>query len=123
VDTVTFEAETGSRYGEPQLVRPRLGQGTFRFAVLDAYGSCAVTTEHSRPVLDAAHIRPYGEGGGHEVANGLLLRTDLHRLFDKGYVTVSPDHRLVVSKRLRDEWHNGRGTTQCTDKRSTFRRT
>ena len=108
VDLDRFEEDTGSRYGEPRLVRPRLGQGTFRFAVLDAYGACAVTTEHSHPVLEAAHIQPYGEGGKHEVANGLLLRADLHRLFDKGYVTVTPEHRLLVSPRLRDEWSNGR---------------
>jgi putative restriction endonuclease len=98
------------RYGEPVLVWPRLGQGTFRIAVMDAYGrSCAVTTEHSLPVLEAAHIRPYADGGPHEVANGLLLRTDIHRLFDAGYVTVSPeDLRFNVSRRLKDDYENGR---------------
>jgi putative restriction endonuclease len=98
------------RYGEPTLIRPRLGQGTFRIAVMDAYGrSCAVTTEHSLPVLEAAHIQPYAEDGPHEVANGLLLRTDIHRLFDAGYVTVSPeDLRFQVSRRLKDDYENGR---------------
>ena len=108
IDVEQFEEDTGSRYGDPRLMRPRLGQGTFRFAVLDAYGACAVTTEHAHPVLEAAHIQPYGEGGRHEVSNGLLLRADLHRLFDRGYVTVTPELRLLVSPRLRDEWHNGR---------------
>jgi putative restriction endonuclease len=103
-------AEAGQeRYGIGALVRPRLGQGTFRIAVTDAYGrSCAVTTEHSLPVLEAAHIRPYARDGSHEVSNGLLLRTDIHRLFDKGYVTVAPDHRFLVSRRLKDEYENGR---------------
>jgi putative restriction endonuclease len=97
------------RFGSPQIVRPRLGQGTFRVAVTAAYEqACAVTTEHSLPVLEAAHIRPYADGGAHEVRNGLLLRTDLHRLFDKGYVTVTPDHHLEVSRRLGAEWHNGK---------------
>ena len=97
------------RYGEPQLVRPRLGQGTFRVAVTGAYGgACAVTREHSLPVLEAAHIRPYGAEGEHSVANGLLLRADIHRLFDAGYVTVTPDRRFVVSRRLADEWENGK---------------
>jgi putative restriction endonuclease len=60
-------------------------------------------------MLDAAHIRSYSEHGPHEVANGLLLRTDIHRLFDKGYVTVSPDDlRFVVSDRLREDYSNGR---------------
>lgn len=97
------------RFGTPQLVRPRLGQGTFRVAVTAAYGgACAVSGEHSLPALEAAHIRPYTSDGPHDVANGLLLRADIHRLFDKGYVTVTPDHRFVVSQRLAKEWENGK---------------
>jgi len=97
------------RYGEPQLVRPRLGQGIFRIAVSDAYGkACAVTNEHSLPVLEAAHIRPYGKQGPHEVSNGLLLRSDIHRLFDDGWVTVTPDFHFLVSRRLREEFDNGK---------------
>jgi putative restriction endonuclease len=77
--------------------------------VLDAYGrGCAVTTEHSLPVLDAAHIKPYAEGGQHAIQNGLVLRSDLHRLFDRGYITVDHEDRLVVGRRLRDEFENGR---------------
>lgn len=99
----------GSRFGEPVLVAPRLGQGTFRVGVVDAYGrACAVTEEHSLPALEAAHIKPYAEGGEHRVSNGLLLRSDIHRLFDQGYVTVTPEHRFEVSRRLRDDFQNGR---------------
>lgn len=101
--------EQRERYGEPVLVRPRLGQGAFRVAVTDAYRrACAVTQEHSLPVLEAAHIKPYAQGGEHEVSTGLLLRSDLHRLFDLGYVTVTPDLRLEVSERLRGDFENGR---------------
>jgi len=97
------------RYGDPRLVQPRLGQATFRIAVLDAYGrACAVTGEHSLPAIEAAHIRSYAQDGPHEVRNGLLLRADLHRLFDTGYVTVTPDLFLEVSPRLREEYKNGR---------------
>jgi putative restriction endonuclease len=97
------------RYGTPTLLRPRLGQGIFRVQVLDAYDrACAVTHEHSLPVLEAAHIRPYAHGGEHSVANGLALRTDLHRLFDRGYITVDAAHRLVVGRRLHDDFANGR---------------
>lgn len=103
------EAADEPRYGEPMLVKPRLGQGIFRLAVTDAYGrACAVTTEHSLPALEAAHIKPYAEGGRHEVRNGLLLRSDIHRLFDKGYVGVTPDYEFVVSERLRGDYSNGR---------------
>jgi len=98
-----------SRFGAPTLVMPRLGQGIFRIGVTDAYGrACAVTAEHSLPALEAAHILPYSEGGEHQVSNGLLLRSDIHRLFDKGYVTVTPDYRFSVSKRLKEDFDNGR---------------
>jgi putative restriction endonuclease len=97
-----------ARYGRERMVRPRLGQGTFRFAVQSVYGKCAVTREHSLPALDAAHIVPYGSGGRHEIPNGLLLRADIHKLFDRGYVTVTPDFRFRVSPRLQHEYHNGK---------------
>lgn len=102
-------AEPAARYGAGYLVAPRLGQGTFRIAVTDAYErACSATDEHSLPALEAAHLYSYSAGGPHEVNNGLLLRADLHRLFDKGYLTLTSDHRLEVSARLRDDYHNGR---------------
>ena len=88
-------AEKQARYGEPHLIHPRLGQGAFRVLVTDIYGRrCAVTQERTLPALEAAHIRPYGDGGVHEAQNGLLLRRDIHSLFDTGYVTVTPDLRF-----------------------------
>src|SRR5438034_750534 len=96
------------RYGEPIQVQPRLGQGSFRVIVTDAYGRrCAVTGEKALPVLIAAHIRPFAEGGEHRVDNGLLLRSDIHILFDRGYVTVTPQYRLEVSGRLKTDFDNG----------------
>jgi predicted restriction endonuclease len=41
----------------------------------------------------SAHIRPYGKDGLHELSNDLLLRSDLHKLFDLGYMTVDPERR------------------------------
>ena len=103
------EPMAADRYGDGVLVRPRLGQGAFRVAVLDAYGrACAVSTEHSLPVLEAAHIRSYADGGRHDVRNGICLRSDIHRLFDAGYVTVDDDRRFVVSGRLKDDYDNGK---------------
>ena len=46
-------------------------------------------------------------GGRHETPNGLLLRSDIRRLFDRGYVTVTPDHRFRVSRKLKEDFHNG----------------
>jgi len=101
--------EEGARYGSPTLVTPRLGQGSFRILVTDAYGrACAITEEHTLPVLEAAHIKPFAEGGPNKIFNGLLLRSDVHRLFDKGYITVTPELRIEVSRRLKEEFENGR---------------
>ncbi|MEA2492607.1 MAG: putative restriction endonuclease, partial [Thermoleophilaceae bacterium] len=97
------------RHGKPQIVQPRLGQASFRMAVFEAYGNaCAVTTEHSTPALEAAHIKPWSAGGLHEVRNGLPLRRDLHRLFDLGFMTIRPDYKVAVSPQLRDRYANGR---------------
>jgi putative restriction endonuclease len=101
--------ESGSpRYGAPSFVEPRLGQGSFQTAVLDAYGRrCAVTGEKVVPTLEAAHIRDYADGGEHRVDNGLLLRRDVHALFDRGYMTVTPELDVVVSQRLKADFNNG----------------
>ena len=102
-------SENKERYGEPTLTYPRIGQGTFRVLVTDAYErKCAITRERTLPALDAAHIKPYSESGGHGIENGLLLRRDLHALFDRGYITVTPELRLEVSRRIRGEFENGR---------------
>ncbi len=103
------QAIENRRHGKPFLVTPRLGQSTFRFGVIDAYDhQCAVTTEHSIPVLEAAHIRPWANGGAHEDWNGIHLCRAIHSLFDLGYVTIRPDLTFVVSHRLKDEFDNGR---------------
>ena len=98
-----------ARFGEPHLIRPRLGQGAFRTRVIDLYERrCAVTGERTLPALEAAHIQPYSAGGAHEMRNGILLRSDIHHLFDAGYVTVTPDLHFEVSHRIREEFENGR---------------
>jgi putative restriction endonuclease len=101
--------EGDAAYGSAYLTRARLGQGTFRVLVTDAYNRrCAVTGERTLPVLQAAHIKPFAESGPNRVSNGLLLRSDLHILFDRGYVTINRDYRLEVSPRIREEFENGR---------------
>ncbi|HEX4158624.1 MAG TPA: HNH endonuclease [Rhizomicrobium sp.] len=97
-----------ARFGEPTLIKPRLGQGAFRIAVTDAYQrQCAISGGRVLPALEAAHIKPYSAGGTHEVNNGILLRTDIHRVFDSGYATIDSDLRFVVSNRVKSEFNNG----------------
>ena len=96
------------RYAE-SVTKHRLGQGAFRVAVTDAYQRrCAISGEKTLPVLQAAHIRPYAEQGPHNVTNGLLLRSDIHTLYDGGYITITPDYHIEVSSRLHDEYGNGK---------------
>lgn len=98
----------GPTYGDPRLTPQRLGQQAFQAVVLNAYDRrCAVSGDKIRPVLQAAHIRPVSAGGEHRLDNGLLLRSDVHTLFDRGYLAVDPTYRLRVSPRLREEFGNG----------------
>jgi putative restriction endonuclease len=104
-----IRAGEAERYGAPYLIEPRLGQGAFRVLVTDAYKRrCAVTGESTLPVLEAAHILPFAEQGPHAIANGLLLRSDFHKLFDLGYITIDADLKIKVSKRIQEDWFNGK---------------
>jgi putative restriction endonuclease len=107
VETPGF-AEPSARYGEPTLIAPRLGQGAFRIAVTEAYGrKCAITDGKVLPALDAAHIRPYADGGTHTKSNGILLRKDIHSVFDAGYATIDTGYKFVVSKKVKEVFNNG----------------
>lgn len=66
------------------------------------------TGERTMPVLEAAHIKPVSRGGVHRPDNGLLLRSDIHKLFDLGYATVTSKGRFHVSAKLKETWMNGR---------------
>lgn len=86
----------------------RIGQGAFRGMVLQTYERrCALTGGKVLPVLEAAHIKPFALGGPHHVKNGILMRSDVHALFDLGYLTVTPDLTIHASSRLKDEFNNG----------------
>ena len=75
---------------------------------MEAYErKCAVTDGKVLPALDAAHIKPYGEGGEHIKSNGILLRKDIHSVFDAGYVTIKEDFTFSVSKKVKEIFNNG----------------
>lgn len=96
------------RYREG-IVKHRLGQGAFRVEVTEAYHRrCAITGEKTLPVLEAAHIVPYSENGQHVVNNGILLKSDFHTLFDEGYITITDDYKIEVSRRLNEDFGNGK---------------
>ena len=87
----------GLMVGLPRRVQrsiiQRRGQPSFRRGLLTAYGyRCQVTQYAGESALEAAHIYPYSEGGEHtnDLRNGLLLRADIHTLFDLGLLRVAP---------------------------------
>ena len=96
-------------YRQAILTRVRLGQGAFRVLITDAYfRKCAISGEKTLPVLEAAHIKPYAESGPHFISNGLLLRSDIHKLFDSGYITITSEYKIEVSKKIKEEFENGK---------------
>ena len=103
-----FQVGDGTVTWRDALIRQRLGQGSFRILVTDTYQRrCAITGEKALPALEAAHIKPVTEEGQHRIDNGVLFRSDIHRLFDTGYVTVTSDYKFRASHRLKDDFDNG----------------
>ena len=80
-----------------ELVARRQGQQAFRAALMDAYhGRCAITGCAVVDVLEAAHITPYRGAATDVPTNGLLLRADLHTLYDRGRIAVHEEHLTVL---------------------------
>ncbi len=81
----------------------RQGQGGFRNALLKAYnGQCAVSGYSVDAVLQAAHIKPYSGEKSNHVTNGLLLRADIHNLFDLGLLSIDPKtNKIEVAPSVR----------------------
>ena len=101
--------EPEAPYSKKYLTKVRLGQGAFRVQLTEAYKRrCAITGEKTLPALEAAHIKPYSESGPHHIANGILMRADVHKLFDSGYITLTEDFTVEISKRIKEEFENGK---------------
>lgn len=104
-----LEEPISPQYSKEFLTRVRLGQGAFRILITDAYNRrCTISGERTLPVLEAAHIKPFSKSGPYFISNGLLLRSDLHKLFDSGYLTITDKLKVEISKRIKEEFENGR---------------
>jgi hypothetical protein len=100
-DDVDWERDDRKR--QERAIAIRLGQRGFRARLVAAYaGRCAVTGYSALAALEAAHIAPYRGEHSHDVRNGLLLRADIHTLFDLKLLTVTPDWIIHVSQELSD---------------------
>ena len=92
--------EPEGEYTRKYLTKVRLGQGAFRVQLTDAYHRrCSVSGEKTLPVLEAAHIKPFSESGPNHLSNGILLRADMHKLYDSGYITFTQDYQVEVSRK------------------------
>lgn len=103
-----------------QSIKSRRGQRRFREALLRAYGSrCVVTGCRVEALLEAAHITPHAEHTDYRVSNGLLLRADIHTLFDLNLLVIDEFYRVKMSERLRysEYWtYNGRKLDRFPDR-------
>ncbi len=96
---IELELPQGHKRSE---VNVRIGQREFRKHLFQLYGEvCAISGPHPSEVLEAAHLYSYAETGEHHSHGGILLRRDIHRLFDAGLVMVDPEVcRIVLSAAL-----------------------
>lgn len=102
----------------------RRGQSAFRAALLDAYQNrCAITGCDAVPALEGAHLRPYRGPDSNVVTNGLLLRADIHTLFDLQLLAPAPGTRsIVVSKLLAGTQYEALSTSHLADPASVWQR-
>lgn len=100
----------------PRQVLQRLGQSNFRSQAVRIFGgACAVTRAREPSVLQAAHIVAVEDGGTHAPENTLLLRADVHNLFDLGFVTVTRGLTIKVHAAVEDPQYralDGKGLAQ-----------
>lgn len=102
-------AYDGLVLGKEYLRRARLGQGTFRLLTAKNYNQkCCITGETTLPVLEAAHIKPVTQDGNHTLSNGLLMRADMHILYDRGLIGIDQDYRIRISRQIREQYFNGK---------------
>lgn len=91
----------GHRLG---TAKTRIGQAEFRRKLFSYYANnCAITGPNHQNALEAAHLYSYSEIGVHHNDGGLLLRRDIHRLFDTGLIAINPDTlRVDISRELQE---------------------
>jgi predicted restriction endonuclease len=78
----------------------RAAQKQFKEKLLKLGRECAISGEKLEALLDAAHIQSVKDGGPDEVNNGILLRADLHRLYDAGLFNIETDGAISRHKDL-----------------------
>jgi integrase len=85
--------------------KKRVASPSFKRLLISAYKKCAVTEESYVGVLEACHIQPYIKEESNHIQNGILLRADIHKLFDSGLMTVNEDYVVQVSPSLKSTYY------------------
>jgi hypothetical protein len=86
-----FPTDDDTRSLALRLVRDRRGQAAFRKALVERYGmQCLISGCSLLDLLEAAHIKPFRGLDDHHTSNGLLLRADLHTLYDLDLIGIEP---------------------------------
>jgi putative restriction endonuclease len=102
-ELAAIKNEHDARVMTQRAIRVRQGQGRFRASLLAAYGGrCCITECDVEPALEAAHITPYRGEHTNKVWNGLLLRADIHTLFDLDRLTVLPEGVVRIAPELQE---------------------
>ncbi len=87
-----------------RMVQTRQGQQGFRDDLVRTYGGrCFVTGCTELAALEAAHIRAVRKKGRHSVRNGMLLRADIHNLFDRGLFVIDKDYVVTLHPRIKKD--------------------
>ncbi|MNK33957.1 hypothetical protein D3C87_524560 [compost metagenome] len=88
------------------VVKYRNGQSVFKGKILKAYNNtCCITGETMPELLEAVHIQKYANKYSNHVQNGVLLRVDIHRLFDSNLLIVDKDYTIRISSLVTDEYY------------------
>lgn len=83
-------------------INQRKNQSKFKLSLLKKYNSqCLISKIKVPELIEAAHIYPHSESGQNNIANGILLRSDLHILFDCGLLCIDPENfNVIIDKSL-----------------------
>lgn len=101
-NTIGFNLLNEPREDYRSLLKQRRGQGEFKGKILKAYNNkCCISGEACPELLEAAHIQPYSSINSNHVQNGILLRVDLHRLYDNGLIFIDKDYIVHISSRIK----------------------
>lgn len=98
----SFQILSEPREDYKAQINQRRGQGKFQGLILKAYNNaCCISGETCPELLDAAHIQNYLTESSNHVQNGLLLRVDIHRLYDNGLLYIDDQFNILVSPLLK----------------------